>query len=106
MSKPKMTEAEVKNVLISLMNSCNEGFMGKWNPVGEGADGFESMYDGLKEIAEHFKVDVSEAKQIGDSYEHYVCPLCGWETYDPDGYEMPCGQSGCNGNCSEVVEHD
>ena len=36
----------------------------------------------------------------------YYCPKCGWESFNEDDYEAPCGQTGCDGTLSEVREED
>ena len=32
----------------------------------------------------------------------YFCPVCGWESFDADDYESPCGQTDCEGVLSET----
>lgn len=62
-----MDKKKVQQYFVALMNSCVEGYTGEWNPTGEGAGAFTSMYDQLMALAEHFKVDVSKAKDIYDN---------------------------------------
>ena len=54
----KLTPKEVRSEFVSLMNSCVEGYTGEWDPSGEGRDGFEAMYNGIKKLARHYKVNV------------------------------------------------
>ena len=49
--------------LITLMNSCAEGYTGEWDcSTQEGREGFQAMYDHLSKIATRLKINVSEAK--------------------------------------------
>ena len=60
-----MTPEQLQRKFISLMNSCAEGYTGEWDcSTDEGKDGFEAMHEGLQKLAEHFNIDVSEAKEI------------------------------------------
>jgi hypothetical protein len=34
--------------------------------------------------------------------EVYSCPICGWESFDPNAYESPCGQDNCTGTLTDV----
>ena len=48
------------HTLTTLMNSCVEGRTGEWDAGSdEGRKCFEDMYDHLRELADHFDVDVS-----------------------------------------------
>ncbi len=61
----KLSKVEVKKIFIALLNSCQEGHSGNWDcSTDEGKEGFEDMRDNLTELADHFGVDVSEAKEI------------------------------------------
>ena len=59
-----MTPDEIQKDFTALINSCVEGYTGEWDPTGEGKSGFEDMAEVLKRLARHYKVDVSEAKEI------------------------------------------
>lgn len=60
----KQVNKELQNNFISLINSCVEGYTGEWVPSDEGNMGFGAMAEDLRELAEYFNVDVSEAKEI------------------------------------------
>ena len=60
----KLTKKERTEAFVRLLNSCEEGYTGTWDPSGEGAEGFIAMYDALLALAYHYKIDVSEAKKI------------------------------------------
>lgn len=62
--KPDLTSDEIQEEFTTLINSCVEGYTGEWDSSGEGRDGFEAMAYGLRKLASHYKVDVSEAKEI------------------------------------------
>jgi hypothetical protein len=64
MAKKKLTPEDIQNEFTSLINSCVEGYTGEWDPSGEGRDGFEAMAQGLRKLASHYKVDVSDAKEV------------------------------------------
>ena len=52
-----------KDDLVTLMNSCAEGYTGEWEcSTQEGREGFVAMYDHLSKIAARLNIDVSEAK--------------------------------------------
>lgn len=36
--------------------------------------------------------------------EVFSCPKCGWESFDPDSYEEPCGQTNCDGSLTKVTK--
>lgn len=38
--------------------------------------------------------------------EVIYCPLCGWESFDSNQYEEPCGQSDCDGRLTETREEE
>lgn len=44
-------------------------------------------------------METSETKK-----EIYYCPVCGWESFDPDMYETPCDQTDCEGKLTEIKE--
>lgn len=50
--------------LITVMNSCVEGYSGEWDPMDEGAAGFQAMYQLLQRVADHYSIDTSEARQF------------------------------------------
>jgi hypothetical protein len=60
----QQAEKEVQERFIALINSCVEGYTGEWDPSNEGRGGFEDMRDQLVELAEFYKVDISDAKEI------------------------------------------
>lgn len=62
--KKALTDEDVKREFISLINSCAKGYTGEWDSTGEGRDGFEAMYHGLKKLAAHYGVKVGRVKQI------------------------------------------
>jgi hypothetical protein len=64
MPKKILSNNDVQDEFVTLMNSCEEGYTGTWDPTGEGRDGFEAMYQSLKKLAVHFKVDISKAKEL------------------------------------------
>lgn len=57
-----MTEKDVQEAFIALMNSCVEGQTGEWNcSTDEGKQSFEYMWKDLQKLAYHFKVDVNKS---------------------------------------------
>ena len=50
--------------LTAVMNSCVEGYSGEWDPMDEGAEGFQAMYQLLQRVADHYGIDTSEARQF------------------------------------------
>lgn len=36
----------------------------------------------------------------------YSCPVCGWESFNDDDYEAPCGQENCTGKLSAISTED
>jgi len=44
--------------------------------------------------------DWKEIKEEQKTREVFYCPICGWESFDPDQYEAPCGQTDCTGKLS------
>jgi hypothetical protein len=59
-----LSTERIQEIFVALLNSCTEGYTGEWDPTGEGRDGFEAMASNLMELAIHYNVDVSDAKEI------------------------------------------
>lgn len=53
-----MNKEKIRINLECLIASCIEGIDGSWNPIGEGADGFEAMIDQLQEIANELDIKI------------------------------------------------
>ncbi|MCX5884309.1 MAG: hypothetical protein NT096_00090 [Proteobacteria bacterium] len=67
-NKPDLTgilsHDEIQGDFTALINSCAEGYTGEWDSSGEGRDSFIAMAQLLKRLARHYKVDVSDTKEI------------------------------------------
>jgi len=61
---PKLSKKAIREDFVALMNSCEEGYTGEWDPTGEGREGFSAMYYLLKKLANNLGVDISKAKEI------------------------------------------
>jgi hypothetical protein len=59
-----LSQNEVEEEFVSLIDSCVEGYTGDWDPTGEDKDGFVDMKESLEKLARHFKIDVSKSKQL------------------------------------------
>lgn len=64
MSKSKVTKAEAQKELIATLNSCVEGHTGEWDPSGEGRGGFVSMYESLVRVAQAYKINIKQAREL------------------------------------------
>jgi hypothetical protein len=65
MAAPKLSPAlkkQLKERLICLWNSCDEGFDGTWDCTGEGKDGFIAMEDGIEAIMALLGIKVNTDK--------------------------------------------